>query len=213
MTPLQAAITAKIAYDPAGEAVARRFGYSYQAICRKDHFAWIGERNGVTVVSFRGTAWHAGERQSYRANLSTDLVPWTGPGLVHEGYYQALWQIISAVRRQVRGQENIIVTGHSMGAAIAVLAAILLTAERVFAFACPRVGNRDFATGISGSTRITRYVNRCDFLARLPFGGLVKGSDPPVNDRYVHVGRAVQLPTFGHSMNAYLAGIRSHPSF
>ncbi|MZR30888.1 lipase family protein [Sneathiella litorea] len=212
MTLFEAAICAKIAYDPNGAERAARLGYSYQAIRGRDHFAWVGRKAGVTIVAFRGTALFGRELRSYRSNLSTDLIPWAGDGLVHEGYYQALWQVLAAVRRELKGAQEIILTGHSMGAALATLAAMLLEAERVYAFASPRLGNREFARAYPRDIRVTRYVNRCDVLARLPISGEVQGSDPLVREPYYHIGRTVRLPGFGHSISAYLSGIRMRRS-
>lgn len=209
MNALEAAICAKIAYEPYGAAKAARFGYSYRAVRGRDHFAWIGRKEGITVVAFRGTALFGRELRSYRSNLSTDLIPWTGAGLVHEGYYQGLWQVLAGVRRELRtAGGEIVFTGHSMGAALATLAAVLLDAERVHAFASPRLGNREFAEGYSRDIRVTRYVNRCDVLARLPISGDVQGSEPPRRERYCHIGRTVRLPAIGHSISAYIEGIQ-----
>ena len=209
MTPFEAAICSKLAYDPSAEEIVTRLGFSYKAIQSKDHFAWVGERQGITVVAFRGTMLRGRETKSYRSNLSTDLVPWSGPGLVHEGYHKALWQIIAAIRREVKGRDNIVMTGHSMGGAMATLAAQLVSADRVHVFACPRLGNKELAAAIYDQVRVTRYVNRCDFLARLPFAGMIRGSEPQIRERYAHVGRAVRLPTFGHSMTAYVEGVKA----
>ena len=208
MNPFEAAICAKIAYDPNGAERAARLGYTFQPITGRDHFAWIGRKGGITLVGFRGTALFGREMRSYRSNLSTDLIPWAGPGQVHEGYYQALWQLLAAIRRELKGERNIVLTGHSMGAALATLAAMLLEADRVYAFASPRLGNREFADGFSRDIRVTRFINRCDVLARMPFTGEVRGSDPAVRQPYWHVGRPVRLPGFGHSIGAYIEGIR-----
>lgn len=81
-------------------------------------------------------------------------------------------------------------------------------AERVHAFASPRLGNREFAEGYSRDIRVTRYVNRCDVLARLPISGDVQGSEPPRRERYCHIGRTVRLPAIGHSISAYIEGIQ-----
>lgn len=208
MTPYEAALCAKIAYLEEGAEAARNLGFSYQAVQRNTHFAWIGRRGPVTVVAFRGTAFSRSGGGLYRANLSTDLVPWMGVGLVHEGYHQAMWQIVAALHRERISGENIIVTGHSMGAALAVLAARFLAARRVHAFACPRIGNRVFANSITAQLRILRYVNRGDFLSRLPFRGTIRGSDPEQSEAYRHAGRRVRLTTFGHGMTAYVRGVR-----
>ncbi|MEX1034654.1 MAG: lipase family protein [Sneathiella sp.] len=208
MSPLEAAICAKIAYDPNGAARAKLLGYSYQPVQSRDHFAWIGTKDGITVVAFRGTALFGREVKSYRSNLSTDLVPWVGAGRVHEGYYQALWQILGAIRREIGGASEVVLTGHSMGGALAMLAAMPLEVSRVHAFASPRIGNREFAEGYSRAIRVSRYVNRADVLARLPFSGMVQGSSPPRKEEYVHVGRTIRLPGFGHSISAHIAGIK-----
>lgn len=209
MTPLDAALCARLAYEAAGAPLAARFGYSYVGIERGDHFAWVGERRGIVVVAFRGSLLLGRAARSSCSNLSTDLIPWSGEGRVHEGYYKALWQILGAVQRALRFMRGErVVTGHSMGAALATLAAPLIDAERVHAFASPRLGNRAFAESYPRAIRVTRYVNRGDVLARLPIFGETQGSDPPVRERYCHVGRPVRLPGFGHSMSAYIDGLR-----
>ncbi|USG59923.1 lipase family protein [Sneathiella marina] len=207
MTPVEAALCAKIAYLDEGAAAARKLGFSYRAVRRNSHFAWIGRRGALTVIAFRGSAFSRSGSGPYRANMSTDLVPWMGPGLVHEGYHQAMWQLVAALRRERINGENVILTGHSMGAALAVLAARFLLAKRVHAFACPRIGNKVFAKNITSHVRITRYVNRGDFLSRLPFRGSVRRGDRQQTEAYVHAGRAVRLSTFGHGMAAYVSGV------
>lgn len=210
MTSYEAALCAKIAYLDDGAAAARKLGFSYQAVRRKSYFAWIGRRGALTVIGFRGTSFSRSDRRAYRTNMSTDLVPWMGPGLVHAGYHQAMWQIVAALHRERVSGAKIILTGHSMGAALAVLAARFLGASRVHTFACPRIGNRDFAQNIIRHVRIIRYVNRGDFVSRLPFRGLVYGSDPARSEAYVPVGRVVRLSTFGHGMSAYVGGASRH---
>jgi len=208
MTPYEAALCAKIAYLDNGAAAARKLGFSYQAVRRKSHFAWIGRRGSLTVIAFRGTVFSRAGRRHYQTNIATDLVPWMGAGLVHDGFHHAMWQIVAAVRRQRIDGENIVLTGHSMGAALAVLAARFLSARRVHAFACPRIGNRAFAKNITAHVRIIRYVNRGDFLSRLPFRGTVRGCDPEQTEAYVPAGRVVRLSTFGHGISAYVSGAR-----
>ncbi|MAL80208.1 MAG: hypothetical protein CMN55_14065 [Sneathiella sp.] len=211
MSPLDAAICARIAYETAGGAIAARFGYSYAPVASRDHFAWIGRKRDLTVVAFRGSIFAGREARGSISNLSTDLIRWGGEGRVHEGYYQGLWQLLGAVQRELRGRAGeLVLTGHSMGAALATLAATLLEADRVHAFASPRLGNRAFAESYPRAIRVTRYVNRCDVLARMPIYGEVQGSNPPFRERYCHIGRPVRLPGLGHSMSAYIEGLRLH---
>lgn len=229
MTPLEAAKCAKIAYVPDGAEQARRLGFSYRAITNRSACCWVGHRGTKTVVAMRGTVLFGGEKPNLDLSLLTDLVPWVGPGLVHEGYHKAFWHVFGDVKQQVRGRDEVYFTGHSMGGALALLAATLLPASRVFCFASPRVGNGDFADFIHHNKRVTRFENRGDFLTKFPQSGAIKmgagksgGSKGGAEKgganktgarkqtgRYVHGGRTVRLLSYGHSLDSYIAGVRS----
>jgi len=98
-------------------------------------------------------------------------------------------------------QQPIFITGHSLGGALALLAAKTLFGfglpiQAVYTFGQPRVGNAAFALsydaqgpgGASGlADRTYRFVNQDDIVPLLP--GLLVG--------YRHVGQEVFLPTAG----------------
>ena len=208
MTPLEAARCAKIAYLANGEMEAQRLGFSYRSITNKSAVCWVGHKGSKTVVAIRGTLRTRGRFANLDVSLQSDLVPWMGPGRVHEGYHKSMWHVFRDLKKEIEGRETVYFTGHSMGAAIAVLAGSLLPSTRIFCFASPRVGDQEFAENIGKRLRITRYENRGDFLTKYPLKGVIKGPDRTQKGRYVHVGRTVRLASFGHSLNTYLEGLK-----
>lgn len=59
-------------------------------------------------------------------------------------------------------------TGHSLGGAIAVLAAADLDMDRAVTFGAPRVGDEDFADFVQSKTGHRRYVRAADIVPLLP---------------------------------------------
>ncbi|XP_062190946.1 phospholipase A1-Ibeta2, chloroplastic-like [Phragmites australis] len=103
--------------------------------------------------------------------------------------------VVSEVRRllnKYKGEElSITVTGHSLGAALAVLIADELAGRAqapvaVFSFGGPRVGNRAFAERVEArGARVLRLVNAHDVVPRFPPGLPLPG--------YADVGRELRL--------------------
>ncbi|KAF0901013.1 hypothetical protein E2562_037427 [Oryza meyeriana var. granulata] len=103
--------------------------------------------------------------------------------------------VVSEVRRlltKYEGEEvSITVTGHSLGAALAVLIADELAGIRapapvaVFSFGGPRVGDRAFASRVEArGARVLRVVNAHDVVPRFP---------PRLPARYADVGHELRL--------------------
>jgi hypothetical protein len=130
-------------------------------------FMAIDTYGARAFVVFRGT-------QPYDpSDIGTDaqaaLVDWQGPGKVHLGFRDALnsvWSQIDSWLATTTGLETW-VTGHSLGAALATLAAALLPQARLVNFGSPRVGTDAFASQFDGRFA-QRYVNCCDLVTRLP---------------------------------------------
>lgn len=169
----------------------------------------IQSQNGsYAVLCFRGTEFYRAEDVwlDFRklASSGTDLLQdtqiWTEifsgpPGFdvpVVRGFYQPLQQIWPQLHNWINALPagcRLWLTGHSLGAAIAVLLAHQLP-ERiagVYTFGCPCPGLDDFATayrkrGLYDKTY--RYVHGNDLVAKvLQFGG----------SQYRHVGKEIVL--------------------
>jgi len=123
-----------------------------------------GDRFGVLV--FRGTSTFG----DWLSNLNTLPADWPQGGLVHRGFMEALEKVwgdvddwLSAIDRPM------FYTGHSLGAALATLAASRSTRPpcAVYTFGSPRVGNSDFVATL-GNTPVYRVVNNRDIVPNVP---------------------------------------------
>jgi pimeloyl-ACP methyl ester carboxylesterase len=105
-------------------------------------------------------------------------VRWDGPGRVHLGFcnaYYALRQQVDAWLAGLERRGGLVVTGHSLGAAMATLMAALWPGSTLVTFGSPRVGGRTFAKAFEGRD-VRRYVDCSDFVSRVP---------PPIFYRHV----------------------------
>ncbi|KAK6984874.1 Alpha/Beta hydrolase protein [Favolaschia claudopus] len=130
------------------------------------------------VVAFRGTA----DLKDVLTDVEFDLRPFESPGimegsLVHHGFLDAYSNVAQDVVRYVKQQlvahpgYRVILTGHSLGGAIAAIAApslkpVLGTVTlKLYTFGQPRVGNVNFARSVEtilGQENIFRAVHTMD---------------------------------------------------
>ena len=186
-------------------------------------FGLMGQNTATRTafVSFRGTQDLADWLQDLDA-VPEAYAPISGFGQVHAGF-QDVYQLVRGgiaanLATASAGCNQILVTGHSLGAALCVLAAPDIfrkmppnTIEpRLITFAGPRVGLSDFATAFNSVIESCfRVVNFLDIVPHVP----------PVP--YVHVGAEIDVDSGGaieviwrHSLDAYRAGLTAllaHP--
>jgi hypothetical protein len=159
--------------------------------------AFIAGSAHLRVLSLRGSD----DLRAWQTNARTRPVPWDGPGLAHQGFAEA-WQ---AARRELEplvtghGEGRpLLITGHSLGGALATLAAAHLPRALLYSFGAPRVGNRAFAHALDKhAERLHRYVNHRDPVPLLPPGLL----------GYRHCGSAYHIDREG-SVGALAPGRR-----
>jgi hypothetical protein len=121
------------------------------------------------ALVFRGTE----KLDDWLRNAEALLVPWDGPGKVHAGFLRALNEVWTELHPALQNIDDpIFYTGHSLGAAIAVLAAARIEAARrplaVYTFGSPRCGNGRFAKEHPLRDRIYRVVNNRDIVPLVP---------------------------------------------
>jgi hypothetical protein len=118
------------------------------------------------VVVFRGTEQ---ELQDYVHDADTLLVPAFGnTACVHRGFKRALnsvWTSIDQALTSIRCP--IFFTGHSLGAALATLAAVRFAAQGVYAFGSPRVGNASLAARLR-DVPVFRIAHGNDVVCTVP---------------------------------------------
>jgi len=127
----------------------------------------IDDDNKLAVLSFRGTD------KDDPTDLGDDLnalpQPWPAGGKVHSGFakaFQELWPGVEAALQQVK-EYRLLFTGHSLGAAMATLAATLREPQSLYTIGSPRVGDQAFADLLQGLDN-HRYVDCCDLVTRVP---------------------------------------------
>jgi pimeloyl-ACP methyl ester carboxylesterase len=150
------------------------------------------ESDCTVYVVFRGTeSWRDAVADASVYKRPLPFMQETAPGArVHGGFlgqYEAVLGSVDEYLGRHRGRRRVVVTGHSLGAAIAVLCAARLKDERrgenvrCVAFGCPRVGNSAFARRAEEIVDIERYVVGNDPV-----------TDVPTRLRWKHAGRQIR---------------------
>jgi hypothetical protein len=128
------------------------------------------ETDGTSLLSFRGT--RPNDYRDLITDLRANLVEWPeSAGRVHNGFAIAL----RALRTQIHGWiedtrpelDKLILTGHSLGAAMATLAATIWRPAWLVTMGSPRVGDAAFIATVQ-ATGIVRFVDCCDAVTEVP---------------------------------------------
>lgn len=162
----------------ANQRALQEFGYEYlQHLSRRqgrDH-AFVVRDSRRTIVAFRGSddPW----------DWLTNLRAWssrTQHGRVHRGYLDVVRSLIDELRSLLAEDpagRPVVLTGHSMGGALAVLAGVMLAedgieAGGIYTFGQPQVGNRAFSTAFAERypAPVFRFVNGADAIAAWTHG-------------------------------------------
>lgn len=141
-------------------------------------------------IIFRGTTYE---------DLMTDLKfrkERTNLGLIHRGFLNYAQVAFDAIYRKVLEwgkTKPLIVTGHSLGAAGALITAAFMNQNGfniygLYTFGCPRVGNRQFATYVDNAFdgKHFRHVNAHDGVPMVP----------PLSWGYRHCGQRFYFSTY-----------------
>jgi len=153
---------------------------------------FIASNSRFAIVAFRGSEiWKRKERfepdqmiADFKTNIDIRLSDWIRGGRVHNGFKLALDGVWEEILPEIKNLEDqgikIWVTGHSLGAALATLAADRLQdVQGLYTYGSPRVGDQGFQE--SFRPRAFRVVNGNDIVASVP-----------AKNPYRHVG-AVKL--------------------
>lgn len=181
----------RTSFLPQAKLRQRQFFLSWET----DTQAMLAESTGTpsfAVLVFRGT-----EQTPKDAFIDVNVgrVPLVKDKIdVHDGFQKALdsvWSEIEAALRQLPNGCPVFYTGHSLGAALATLAAkeslAIKPPRAVYTFGSPRVGNQQFADSLN-STTVYRVVDDEDIVTTIPPEKILG-----MNTGFVHVGELHQL--------------------
>ena len=144
---------------------------------------FLAKGSDWAVLSFRGT--QPNETRDVLQDLKVSPTTIQDGVKAHLGFVEALdfvWPDVEAALDEVDGLA-LWFTGHSLGAALSMLAATRRPATAVVNFGCPRVGQEGFASLLESTPHVLRVVNGCDVVTRVP----------PPEMRYEHVGTELFL--------------------
>jgi triacylglycerol lipase len=169
-------------------------------------FGFIGINGQSCAIAFRGTRTPSDFLKDIqilpengRFGHEDDAPPL--PGKVHGGFqalYRTLRPSINTFLSSITAVEStsLTITGHSLGAALALLCAVdpmlnRFSSRRVYTFAGPRIGDSDFAAAFDNTVAdCFRVVNMSDIVPHLP-----------VPIPYRHVGTAVIVDGFRFALD------------
>lgn len=195
---LSAAAASKLSYSEATivRNIARsEFGFeTCEFIDINETQGFVASHANVVLVAFRGTESLGDWLGNLRLTGTT-----RGYGVVHSGflggYLVAQSAIIAALGRANVAGKRLIVTGHSLGGALAAVFAAEefanVKVHAIYTFGQPRTGRTDFQSFFAANypQQYFRFVNDDDIVPQVPPG-------------YVHVGQLFHFDTGGDVQDA-----------
>lgn len=143
---------------------------------------YVAAAQDTAVVAFRGTECGLDRGpealSQFIADLSVDLdIRWvdaTGGGRIHRGFRDGLnevWPDLQpCLEKLADGGRALWITGHSLGGALALLAADRMEriskVQGVYVFGAPRIGDQEFAKNYA--PRAFRFLNNNDVVPHIP---------------------------------------------
>lgn len=135
---------------------------------------FVAKHRDLIIVAFRGSD----EWQDWLDNLNLPAIP-HNLGRVHRGFQMALedvwFEMLETVKSFKDNYQTLWITGHSLGGALATLAAAEQVVEDrpfngVYTFGQPRCVDREMARNINleAKSRIFRFQNNNDIITRVP---------------------------------------------
>jgi triacylglycerol lipase len=127
----------------------------------------LKDTNGIHVLSFRGT--EVTQKSDILADLKAGKNIEAIGGKIHVGFKGEINKLWPAIEKAVEKIDSLYVTGHSLGAAMATIAAGRMQSKVIalITFGSPRVGNKEYVNSLT----VTHYrvQNNCDDVTKVPF--------------------------------------------
>lgn len=177
-------------------------------IFEKDSFfCYIAEFDDTVIVSFRGIP--SATIKNLAIVFSSWKVTFFGTK-THAGFTAGLHKLGAPLLlklREICVKKRVIYTGHSMGAALALLLSVVYKPDEICTFGSPKVGTRVLAEFLR-DIKVTRVYHEIDVVTLLP----------PSFLGFTHVGSCIKLPRkkrfrfdvfYFHKVTTYLWGLKN----
>ena len=172
-------------------ALLDQAGFDEVAQDEGERFHWSLVRSQkspqVHLAAFRGTS----DLRHWLFNVNTILTRWPQGGRVHNGFARAYARIQEPLANALASlpeEATIYFTGHSLGGALALLAASEHCGAAAYTYGCPLLGNPTFAETLEAHLPVHRVVCDQDVVTTIPFELSVFG-----DLAYKHTGQPVHL--------------------
>ena len=167
---------------------------NYRKFSQRSTQAFVAEDAEMRYLAFRGT--ESTNHVDWMKDAKFRPVPGVWGTRVHRGFREALDEVWEEVLPVVSADDRrLVITGHSLGAGLATLAAARLASagrsvDSVYTYGSPRVGLRDFsaAYGAALGPNTYRVINHIDIVTRVPL----------LLQSYRHVGHRMYFDAKGH---------------
>jgi triacylglycerol lipase len=195
----QLALLSKLVYKNEKKIAKQlhKHGYKCYFFDRHDIQCFIAEHDQYSVICFRGT--ESGNLQDWATNLKCRMIEHTY-GFVHAGFSLGVNAVNFEIKHHLNHNKPVFVTGHSQGAALAGICAVLLRLsgiepQAVYAYGQPRMGGGCFANNYERllGPMTYRIVNNNDTVTRIP----------PRAMNFVHVGQLIYINSAGQVSTNY----------
>lgn len=153
----------------------RIFGSNSSWLSHTKPFTKLYKIPGGILVANRGT--YSPEEMLANMNYSQRNFM---SGKIHNGFYEIYnnirVELLAKIKQEVdEGAQRIILTGHSMGAAVSVLCACELKEKyptlqlTCYTFGMPRIGNKEFVLYVDDNIKLYQFINDSDQVPMFPF--------------------------------------------
>lgn len=152
--------------------IFRDAGLQSDYLTAKGTDCYVAWQADAVIVAFRGT--QPNQWRDVFADAKAAQVPWDDNTRVHSGFAEALddiWPKLTSTLATLSSTRTIWFCGHSLGAALATLAAYRYDKTRgVCTLGSPYVGNPAFASAFNArlAGRTLRFVNDQDVVTHVP---------------------------------------------
>lgn len=176
-TALSLGLASELAYSPAAAVRTQALAWGFQDCAFVEARAaqgFVASSREVVLVSFRGTE----STSDWLSNLQVVPQSVAGLGRVHGGFWGQFAALQAELETRLAERQGVplVITGHSLGGAIALLAAAIWAGQRpvhaLYTYGQPAVAQGEASAAIGGALagRYHRLVNDADIVPRVPPG-------------------------------------------
>jgi len=144
-------------------------GFEVEFFYRENTEAHVAWNNTTIVIFFRGTQLN--DIRDIFTDLNLFRKKSDYHGYVHRGFKCALdyvWKDLKNFVDSIKEGREIVITGHSLGGALATICAARMRCKVLYTFGSPRVGNIMFSKNLDKDVHHYRFVNIEDIVPGLP---------------------------------------------